>query len=272
MKLAVTLGASSEASFDIFLFDNSFVRKWVQEFQWCLSNCQINQEESFVGFLSLEESSSRLYNACVTINKYLKNFIEVRDDLLIQPQEYFNYLHLKFEQLSGSFEKPTKLFSIANAELKKAIRELNFYVHRIEKKIYEIPSLYISFNKDSYRRLRLDAADYEYFQFEAPAGTLFLHYAELGKEFVDIYEDSLPLDYKNLKNLHFYSGEAFLSFTEYNAFSDKNYLNFLLENGIDPYDKKLGHGKIPLGTVENLSYTLDLLKTYKHINHIQIKD
>jgi len=53
MKLTVLLGSSGEESFDINLYDNSFARKWAKEFQWCLENCEINQDEAFSGLLSL---------------------------------------------------------------------------------------------------------------------------------------------------------------------------------------------------------------------------
>ena len=90
MKLTVVLGVSGEASFDISLTDNEFVRKWLKEFRWCLDNCNINQQEAFSGLLTLSEAEQILRNACVTINKYLKNFIEIRTDFVSQPQEYFN--------------------------------------------------------------------------------------------------------------------------------------------------------------------------------------
>ena len=272
MKLTVILGTSGEVSFDINLYDNSFVRKWTKELQWCLDNCDFNQKEAFSGLLTLNEASERLHGACVTINKYIKNFIDIKPDLLNQSQEYFNYLHLKFEQLSGEFSKPTRLFSIANDELKNAIRDLNFYIHRVETKQNQINNLYISFDKDSYRRIQFEESDYEYCEFALPPGTLFVHYVELGKEFIDIFEDNLPIEYKNLKNLHYYSGESTLNFESYNAFSNIEYFNFLKKHFKDPYDKKLGHGKMPLGIVKDINYTLNLIKQYQHIKEIQIKE
>lgn len=272
MKLTVILGTSGEASFDISLFDNSFVRKWIKEFQWCLDNCKLNQDEAFSGLLTLHEASEHLHSACVIINKYLKNFIDIKSDFLNQNQEYFNYLHLKFEQLSGEFGKPTRLFSIANVELKKAIRDLNFYVHRIEKKKDRIDALYISFDKNSYRRIPFEIHDYEFCEFKLAPGTLFVHYVELGKEFIDIFEDNLTMDYKNLKNLHYYSGESVLIFKPYDPFSNTEYFNFLKSNLKDPYDKKLGHGKLPLGTVTDIDYTLNLISQYRHIKEILVKD
>ena len=170
MRLKVVLGADCQAFFTISLNSNLFVDKWIQELRWCLTNCEFNQDEAFAKFLSLDESSKILTEACYTINCYLKNFIEVRENILDQDQDYFNYLHLKFEELSGQFEKPTRLFTIANQDLKSAIRKLNFFVHRVEKKKKIPHSLYISFNKDQYRRQPLMDEDYQNFEFKSFTG------------------------------------------------------------------------------------------------------
>ena len=272
MKLTVVLGASSEAFFDVHLNDNSFVRKWAEELQWCLDNCKFNQQEAFWSLVSLEESSKILTDSCTTINRYLKNFIEIRDDLPNQPQEYFNYLHEKFEQLSGQFGKPTRLFTMANQELKDAIRNLNLFLHRIETKIPSKPSLYISFDKNQYRRKELAEADYDNFEFKCPPGTLFVHYVELGKEFIDLYEDGLDLEYNGFTNLHYYSGESWLILEEYDPLSDQGYVDWLTKHGINPYNKRLGHGKIPLGTVDNIDDVKNKLTSYQHIKSITINE
>ena len=272
MKLTVILGANEEASFDIALYDNSFTRKWVDELSWCLDNCEFNQSEAFSSFSTLAESAEILTQSCITINKYLKNFIEVRKDIVDQPQDYFNYLHNKFELLSGNFGKPTKLFTMANRELKNAIRNLNLFVHRIETKRQSIPRFYISFNKDQYRRWPFEHTDYDFFEFKFPAGTLFLHYAEVGKDFIDLYSDNLPLDYAGYKNLHYYSGEALIAEQDYDLFKDEKFKEWLIKQGIDPYDKTLGHGKIPLGKVDNLAMAVDNIAKFKYINKILIKE
>lgn len=272
MKLTVILGADQEASFDISLYDNSFTRKWVNELSWCLDNCDFNQLEAFASNISLIDAGQILTQSCITINKYLKNFIEVRNNIVNQPQDYFNYLHSKFELLSGNFGKPTRLFTVANQELKDAIRNLNFFVHRVETKKQPVPRLYVSFNKDQYRRQALEQDDYDFFEFEFLAGTLFLHYVELGKEFIDLYEDNLALDYSGFKNLHYYSGEASIMTSDYNAFKDEKFKKWLVDQGVDPYNKKLGHGKIPLGKVDNLAVAVDSIAKFKYINKILIKE
>lgn len=272
MKLTVVLGASQEASFDITLNDNSFTRKWVEELRWCLSHCDFDQQEAFSSFWSLEKSAEMLTESCNTINHYLKNFIEIRSDILEQPQEYFNYLHKIFEILSGEFGNPTRLFSLGNAELKNAIRRLNFCVHRVETKIENSTYFHISFDKNQSRRQSFAVEDYDFFQFNSPKGTLFLHYAELGKEFVDLYQDNLPINYLGFKNLHYYSGEMVIHFNTYDPFEDKNYVKWLQNHGIDPYNKKLGHGKIPLGIVDSLDDAISKINKYRHIDSILIKE
>jgi hypothetical protein len=272
MKLTVIVGADQEASFDISLYDNSFTRKWVDELSWCLDNCDFNQLEAFASNISLIDAGQILTQSCITINKYLKNFIEVRNNIVNQPQDYFNYLHSKFELLSGNFGKPTRLFTVANQELKDAIRNLNFFVHRVETKKQPVPRLYVSFNKDQYRRQAFEQDDYDFFEFEFPAGTLFLHYVELGKEFIDLYEDNLTLDYSGFKNLHYYSGEASIMTSDYSAFKDEKFKEWLVDQGVDPYNKKLGHGKIPLGKVDNLAVAVDSIAKFKYINKILIKE
>jgi len=237
-----------------------------------MANCDINQQEAFLSLISLEDSVNILNDACLVINRYLKNFIEIREDVINQPQEYFNYLHSKFELLSGGFGTPTRIFATANTELKTSIRNLNLFIHRVETKRKGYPSLYINFNKDQYRRKDLAELDYNNFEFNCPPGTLFLHYAELGKEFVDLYEDGLPVDYIGFSNSYHYSGECYLMMDEYNPMGDRGYYNWLVNQGIDPYNKRLGHGKIPLGTVDDVVDVRNKLTKYQYVNSITINE
>lgn len=273
MHLTVVLGTQETECFDIILNQNPFVEKWVDELKWCLEHCEFQQQEAFAATFTPNEVEQILKNACVTINKYLKNFIEIRESVFTESQEYLNYLHLKFEQLSGGFDNPTRLFAIANLELKTAIRNLNFYVHRVEeiRRKQSLHGFYVSFNKDQYRRKHFDADDYQHFEFSSPPGTLFLHYVELGKEFIDLFEDKLPISYVNAKNLHYYSGEAFLRFSEYDVFETTGYKEWISNNGFDPYDKTLGHGKIPLGHIENVEEVKRLVNENRQLKQILIK-
>lgn len=272
MKLTVILGTAGEAEFDIELYQNNFVQKWTEELQWCLDNSLIDQQESFLGLQTLHEANQNLINACVVINRYLKKFIEIRPDLETHSQEYFNYLHSKFEQLSGEFGKPTRLFSIASDELKQAIRELNYYTHRLEKQQDQLQRFTVRFDKNHYRRIPLTDTDYDFCQFALDPGILFVHYAELGKDFYDIFKDGLDINYQGLKNLHYYSGDITAFFYRYDPLNNSDYVKFLKQGNIDPYNKKLGHGKIPLGAILDLKNSFSKIQKYRYIKNILIKE
>jgi hypothetical protein len=273
MQLSVVLGSSAPGeSFSIALRDNLFVNKWINELRWSIDNCTINQQDAFSTLMSVEEASAVLVDSCATINRYLKDFVEIRTDIANQPQEYYNYLHGVFERLTGTFDQPTKLFTIANLELKTAIRNLNFYVHRVEQQTTPLVNMYLNFDKDQYRRIPFAPEDYNFFEFAFPAGTLFLHYAELGKEYYDLYEDGLELDYTASANSHYYSGEASLAARDFDAFEDAEFKEWLVDRNIDPYNKHLAHGKIPLGFVDNIDQVTDMLRKHRHINRIEIHE
>ena len=272
MKLTMLLGASQEAAFDITLYDNSFTRKWVEELRWCLLHSTFNQTESFMMHFTLDESEKILVDSCEVINKYLKNFIEIKPHIKDQSQDYFNYLHTKFEQLSGKWDERSRLTTIAGQEFIDAVRYLNLFVHRIEGKLDEPDGFHIKFTKEIFRRQKLDDTDYDFFEFGFPAGTIYLHYAEIGKDFVDLYQDNLPVNYGAFTNQHHYTGEFSITFLDYNVFADIKYLEWLQSHGIEPYNKTLGHGKIPLGIVDHLEDAISKINKYRHIDSILIKE
>ena len=234
MKLTVFLGQDCSDSFDIGLIDNKFTNKWLDELSWCLENCEFDHNECFVDFLSVEKRQQKLLECIEIINNYLKkiykrNFIDVPKEIDWFDQEFFNYLHLKFESLSGNYGDQTKLFQVAPEHVKQAIRDLNFFVHALETgedKINFVESIFkIAFHKNQYRRFPLELEDYFYFSHDRETNGLYLSYVELGKTLIEIYEENLPLDYKNLKNLHFYSGECFLHLDENKGLSE-NFIDF----------------------------------------------
>jgi len=82
----------------------------------------------------------------------------------------------------------------------------------------------------------------------------------------------LDITYPGLKNLHYYSGESMLLFRPISPFLYPGYLDWLTNQGIDPYNKRLGHGKIPLGKLANIEDAKCKLQLYPHINKILIKE
>jgi hypothetical protein len=101
---------------------------------------------------------------------------------------------------------------------------------------------------------------------------LFLHYVELGKNLFGLYKDGLDLSYPGFKNLHYFSGEATLTLAGIDQFDNKDYIDWLTNQGLDPYNKHMGHVTIPLGNVIDIETVKDKLSKYKHINQILIKE
>jgi len=279
MKLTVFLGHDAHESFDMGLINNQFTNKWLDELSWCLENCEFDHNECFVNFLTIENRQKKLLNSIALINGFFKkiykkkDFIELPNVIDWHSQEFYNYLHIKFESLSGTFEKPTKIFLLAPKEVKQAIRDLNFYIHALEndgqyKNVEN--SFKIVFDKNQYRRLPLSKEDYSYFSHEYESNGLYLSYVELGKTLVEIYEENLPLDYKNLKNLHFYSGECFLHLGNNKSLS-KDFIEYCKINKIDLTDKTLGVGSIKLGYIENPNEVKNKLKNNQYLHSIKIE-
>lgn len=255
------------------LNNNSFVHKWAQLFEETLSTCDIEQNNSFSCVLSETQSQQRLLSAIQIVNKFLKKqFIEVPDTIDWDNQDWYNYLHSKFEKLSGPFGEPTKLFMLAPGEVKTAIRDINTYVHRLETRPYKpVKAWYISFDKNRYRRIPLQPDDYNLFQYHLCSGEAFIQYAELGKTYLDIFNDNLPLDYQGVKNLHYYSAEfsIWLSDQDKIIYEDDFY-QWANNNGIDTSNKQLGLGFIPIGKVTDVSHARNIVCNGSKITNLRI--
>jgi hypothetical protein len=219
------------------------------------------------------EAQQRLLDSINDINKFLKTqYIEVPHPCDWDNQNWYNYLHLKFEKLSGSWSSPTRLFAAAPTTFRNAVRSLNFYTHRLEARPYKrLKPWYISFDKDCYQRLPLNEADYELFEHVILPGQVVIHYAELGKTLIDLYCDGLPADYPGLKNLHFYSAEISICMSDYPiSLLPAGFGQWAQSNGIDIFDKKLGIGGLSIGQVRDLDAARQTLYNGNTITQLRI--
>ena len=272
MLLTVALGVNAEDRLHIQLHDSKFVNRWSNEFRWCLDNCEFDRNENFACFQSLEERKQVLLDSVAVINRFLRksykaDFFELSDRI---DQDWFNYLHEKFEQLSGTYENPSKLMSIAPKEVRQSIRNLNFFIHLTESYEENIDSpLYISFDKDRYRRIPLEDDDYKLFQFERKRGCLYLNYCELGKPTNDVFKDGLSLDYPALKDLHYFSGDCQLHLSD-DLHPGTDFVDWLITNDLG---NKRGIGSIELGKLEeDVGWARKILKKHRHLHSIQIEE
>ena len=254
------------------LYSNEFMSRWKLLFEKTAASCGIDQLEAFSCNLTEVQAQERLLWAIDTINGFLKRTFIETGDIDWNDQDWYNYLHAKFERLSGSYDRPTRLMTLADTKLRSAVRALNFYVHKLEQRPYgRHRPWYISFDKDCYQRLPLQPKDYELFQGQVHPGEVVVHYAELGKTTVDLYEDGLPKDYPGLKNLHYYSAElsAHLG-SETISFFSEDFRKWAEENSIDIYDRTLGLGVIPIGTIRDLDRARQIVYNGSSITNLRI--
>lgn len=254
------------------LYSNDFVLRWIQLFEQTASNCNINQEESFACNLTSQQCQLRLLDAIGTINQFLKrDFVHVPDPIDWHSQDWYNYLHEKFEQLSGAYGQPSRLFAVAPDSLRRAVRCLNFYIHKLETSQLERDLWYISFDKECYTRIPLQSTDYQYFSNQIDPGQVFVHYAELGKTAVDLYHDRLPLDYPGFKNSHYYSAEVscYLGSDPVSLFTP-DFCDWAQHNGIDTTDPTQGLGVIPVGSVRNIDTARQIVYNGNNITNLRM--
>lgn len=247
------ISVDERLSVTIDLFDHSVAQKFLQELRWHMANGSIDNQEAFYNYADEATVRQDLLAAIDTVNVFLKRrFIEL--PLLIdwESNDTYNYIHEKFEQLNGTWNHPTRLLTIAPTNIKKAIRMINFAVHRLERRPYKIHrSLYLSWDKNSYQRQYLTDQEHECFDNIMRPNTAYLNYVEVGKNLVDLYHDGLDPAYSGYENLHFVGAELTMDFEchQHDMF-DEGFRKWATKHSIDVNDKRLGIGKIPIGTFE----------------------
>lgn len=261
-------------SIEIELYHNDFVSRWLRLFEKTIKTSSINQLEAFAENIPDKEARLRLEQSVKTINQWIgKKIIPWPDgDVNWNDQEWFNSLHTCFERISGSWDQPTKLFVLAPPEIKSCIRDLNFYIHHLESRAIDCKKwFYISFNKDTYSRQKFEESDYQLFTHFIQGGEVYIHYAELGKNYIDLYKDNLPVDYQGLKNLHYYSAEIGINLSKTCwSLYPKGFDQWAQKNSIDLSNKKIGLGSIVVGHVKNVDVAYQAFKTSSKIINIRI--
>lgn len=237
---------------DIELFDNSVSLKFLEQLKWHVSNSSINHREAFYSYADEKAVQEDLLTAISKINWFLKaEYIKLPDKIDWDDHAIYNHLQSDqyFEKLNGSWGSPSKLLYIAPYEIKEAIRTLNFSIHRLERRPYDKSRiLYLSWDKNTYRRELLTDDEHMYFTNLIEPNTVYLNYVEVGKNLLDLYYDDLDPVYEGYENLHYVGAEVLINFedTGYNLFTP-DFKEWALKHNIDINDKRLGIGKMPVG-------------------------
>ena len=235
----------------IELFDTSVTKKFLEQLKWHLSNSSINHYESFYGYAEESFVKQNLLNSIQIINRFLKkDYINLPTNINWDDNNFYNDLHKYFENLNGDWGKPTLLLQICPHDVKQAIRNLNFSIHRLERRPYKKDrTLYLSWDKNTYSRMPLDKDDYQYFVEDYNENYVYLSYVEVGKHLKELFNDNLHPTYEAYKNLHYVSAEINIHWEipKEPLFSDE-FKEWAKQYNIDYTDKTLGIGLMPIGT------------------------
>jgi hypothetical protein len=248
-----------QPAFRIALYDHPVAKKWRKLIQsiYVGDGNDIDHYRTFFSLRGRKDLHQILVDAVENINNFMKcEYIKIPKNVEWTEQEVYNELHMKFEKLSGTHDNPTKLFMIAPMHVKESIRDLNYAVHTMEHNkstMQEPEDLNIQWTKKRERtpRLKLTKEEYELITFQKKEHEVYLAYNELGKSFNALWQDNLPADYKHGRNNHYIGADIIVSFSDKQDIFVPNFIKWCKENQIDPYEKSLGIGLLPIGKIKN---------------------
>lgn len=247
MQIKIVFDTGYELIVD--LFDNDFVKRWCRLLSRELERGTLLQEDTFSNFIPEFLARQRLEQSIDTVNKFLRReFISIPRSSDYDDPDFYNRLHQHFEKLAGTdWDKPTRLMVIAPDTVKLAIRHINRYCHRLERRPYTFePEMKIEFN--THLRERLQEEDYNLFSMVKNDHVVLLGYSTLGKSLYECYEDGLTPDYPGLKIQHHYSANFVLKFGEMTKFNPSGFEKWLSDYNITNIPPS-AFGHIQLGKI-----------------------
>lgn len=244
-------------AFRIDLYNNSVAHKWKELIQniYVGDGDDIDHKRTFFNFRSKDEIKGILLDAVQNINDFLKReFIKIPKEVNWDDQDLYNTLHIAFEKLSGDFDNPTKLMKVAPNKVQESVRDLNFCVHALEHNSSR-STLPIQWTKarKTMPRIRLEQDEYNLIQFHMAKNEVYLAYNELGKSFMDLWHDNLPIDYTATKNNHYIGADIKIGLEDNENIFEDDFKNWCNHNKIDHLDKKHGIGLMPIGKVDSMN-------------------
>jgi hypothetical protein len=240
-------------SFEIKLYDNSVASEWKKLIHSIHvgDGEDIDNRRSFYNLSTKNEIKFDLLNAIKKINTFLKKeIIVIPKNINWDDQKIYNDLHVYFEKLSGNFDNPTKLIKIAPNDIKEAIRDLNYCVHALESFDYKtenVINIQWTKSRTTTPRIPLNQEDYNLIKFERISEEVYLSYNELGKNYIDLWKDNLPINYNTLKNNHYIGADFFISLKNQKNIFHNDFIQWMKSHTLDPYEKKHGIGLIAIG-------------------------
>ena len=245
---------------------------------------------------------NELNSAVATINNFFNNY-HIDDVYTTENVVAFDYaenginhdvlnkLHNHFEVLQGTVSNLSEYYRRADYETKYAIRQLNNICHEMENLIlsqrkaatlpfWVRPSQITTFiNAQRYELTDEHRKLFAINGYDRVLGGVYMHWAQIGKTLFEVFrdEDAPKLTdtvCEAITELRFYSGEFDVEWGNDVVYPGKHpwhdqeqatFVNWLVQNGLDPLDPKLSLGYLPIGQV-------DLHRSFGTSNYQEIWD
>jgi hypothetical protein len=178
---------------EFHLEDNIVTRRWIDKVQLAQKlGYPIDDPTRFYGFNNkvdeVKKAISLINFAIDEINSY-RPLID-RKITTVDDQDTLNYLHHIFEEYHGLLDQQdTEYWHAAPETVRRALANLNIYVHRCESAVNSLPRMVVTYYGLP-KVCKLDAKDYDLFTPYTEFGDLYLNYAEIGKTLKDLWHDN----------------------------------------------------------------------------------
>ena len=234
------------------------------------------------------------------------NGIHLVENLGLQQKHgVLNKLHNHFEILQGTVGNLSRYYQLADYETKYAIRQLNILCHEMETLILsQQKQAYVpQWTRPSQITTWLHAERYSIKEehkdlfltngYDRQFGHVYMHWAQIGKTLFEVFRDEDAPNITDtvcdaITHLKYYSGEFNVEWAADMIYGDPNtpwhtaqidaFNHWLIENNLDPKDKNLSLGYLPLGEIDlersfgttDMFQIWDTLSNYLDIHKITI--
>lgn len=282
------LDHTDQIEYTIKVLDNTLARDWYSALQEILTNGNL-LEKNFC-FLGFPDTARNIEYLCQELNQAIDTINAFFDDYKIEEiytsetiragldpnQDLMNHLHNHFERLQGTVWNLSDYYRRADYATKYAIRQLNNICHELEslmlslrKKVNDPTwirssqiTTFINCRRyeltDDHRQLFLSNG------YDRTFGGVYMHWTQIGKTLFEVFRDEHAPKLTDtvceaINELKYYSGEFDIEwgnsvylggpFPWHNK-EQQSFIEWLIENDVDPQDPKLGLGYLPIGQID----------------------
>ena len=248
------------------------------------------------------------FGAEYPIGDRFDNGIHLVENLGLQQKHgVLNKLHNHFEILQGTVVNLSRYYQLADYETKYAIRQLNILCHEMETLILsQQKQAYVpQWTRPSQITTWLHAERYDIKEehkdlfiangYDREFGHVYMHWAQIGKTLFEVFRDEGAPQLDDticdaITHLKYYSGEFDIEWAADMIYGDPitywfseqidAFHAWLIKNNLDPEDKNLSLGHLPIGEVDlemsfgttDMFNIWDILSNYLDIFKITIGD